>query len=93
MRTFWSRHALAVLLFGLGWAMFNWPFLSLIVGAGLPSAMWRVTAAWGAALAGLFLISGVFGDDAREDGEQASMTDSTPPPAVVSGKTGATGGD
>jgi hypothetical protein len=73
--------------------MFNWPFLSLFVGAGLPSAMWRVTVVWGAALAGLFLVSGVFGGDAREDGGQAPMADSTPPSAVVSGKMGATGGD
>jgi hypothetical protein len=57
MKLPWSHPAVAVLFFALGWTVFNWPALSLLVGQGLPGAFVRLTLAWGLFLAGLFCVA------------------------------------
>lgn len=57
MKTFRSRRALSVLLFGLAWTVFNWPVLSLLADVGLPEAFWRLGGGWMLALCGLFFVS------------------------------------
>ncbi|MEF3695751.1 hypothetical protein [Desulfolutivibrio sp.] len=57
MKTFRSRRALSVLLFGLAWTVFNWPILSLLAADGLAGAFWRLGGWWMLALCGLFFVS------------------------------------
>lgn len=51
------RLAFALLLFGVGGLLCNWPLLSVAVDNGLWSAFRFLILAWGLILAGLFLFS------------------------------------
>jgi|GEM_PF-3005420 len=80
----WSRPAAAVLCFSLGFAAFNWPALTLLVGSALPTAFSRLVLVWGLLLGALYAVaqSAVPDPDAEKAGQAGGAPDKPGGPAA-----------